>query len=192
MTSNGSFEGETRLAQFNFPSEESQRISVQVGNSMDQFSSIQDFGRKSSVDLPNLALYDTKSSTEKQIIQVKDQKEQNPPDKNDGYMLKQNPPDKNDGYLLADDPIDKFRKDTNAHNKKVFDEVDTDGNGKLSLKELEAATSAPKSDLTYDDLENLNRQQYNMLKKLGIAGEYNTHKFDLDLPEFLIENRSKY
>jgi Fe-S cluster biosynthesis and repair protein YggX len=179
-----SFEGETRIGQLSRPSEDSQRISAQVGSSMDQFNAIRNVGKK-SVELPELELFEKKALNEKQTLNEK----QITQDKKE-YLLK-NPPDKNDGYIL-NPSLQKIEDKTNAHNKQVFSEVDINHNGKLSLKELESALSAPKSDLTKTDREQLQSQEYQILKKLAIAGEHKTHKFDPDLRQYLEQNPPKY
>ncbi len=220
---------EPTFVELNRQSEDSQRMSVQVGSQMEQFNNtIKGAAIKCTVDLPYIAFEFQQPLNEKHINQDNDKKDifwENPPDKNDGYtfsrvvpdengtihifkestdyrkpfdrkgildylreipdadkfsqnplykndgytlaaappykndgyMLADSPPDKNEGYMLADDPMDQYRKETNAHNMKVFAEVDTDHNGKLSLKEIESAKSAAekfdsKTDLNRDDM----------------------------------------
>lgn len=192
MTFHPDASSERRVAELARPAEDSQLMSVQVACMMDQYSSIKDSGKKCTVDLPDFKIDDEKAQKEKQIILVKEKKEssENPPDK----VLLKNPPDKNDGYMLAE-PLHKIDAEQNAHNKKVFTEVDTNHNGRLSLQELRHALSDPNSDLTKLDRVQLQSQENQILKHFAITGlseHSHSHKFDPTLSDYLKQNQHTF
>ncbi|MBS1954283.1 MAG: hypothetical protein JST89_08855 [Cyanobacteria bacterium SZAS-4] len=125
--------GESRIAQVARPSEASQIMSVQTADSMDQFNAIKGAQKKCTVDLPTICFEDKQGLNEKQVILVKDKKEALVKDKKEAF---ENPPDKNDGYMLAEPLHKEANAKIDAHNKQVFNEVDTNHNGRLSLQEL--------------------------------------------------------
>ncbi len=57
-----------------------------------------------------------------------------------------------------------------AHNKKVFSEIDTDHNGRMSLKEIEAALKNPSDDLTKSDRVELKQRADQMIDNIFNSG----------------------
>ncbi len=170
--------GESRFAQIAGPSEDAQRMSLQVAQSMDQFNTIKDSGEKCTVDLPTICFEDKQGLNEKQVILMKDKK-----------AALENPPDKNDGFILAEPLMHKAEAKHDAHNKQVFKEVDTNHNGRLSLEELKHALTEPNSDLSKMDRVQLQSQENQILKHLAISGTSDgAHKYDPSLRQYLAQN----
>lgn len=170
--------GESRLAQVARPSEASQIMSVQTADSMDQFTAIKNAQKKCTVDLPAICFEDKQGLNEKQVILMKEKK-----------AALENPPDKNDGYMIAEPMHKEANASNDAHNKKVFTEVDTNHNGRLSLDELKHAIHDPNSDLTKLDIMQLKSQEGQILKHIAISGASDgTHRYDPSLRQYIAQN----
>lgn len=81
-----------------------------------------------------------------------------------------------------------------AHNKQVFTEIDTNHNGRISLKEIEHALNDPSADFTKADRVQLQKRADEMLKEIFRFGPFGVtpervNRQDITRAEYLEQNR---